>query len=189
MGPEKWEMGFKRGFSRLKCGPQDSSRMCRPLPPSLPSLLRRAAPITQNNMQWQTTWASSELVVKLLNAIGLDASFLYRAEITTVAWISTLTICPGPALLRFANNFAQLCKYLWCHKILSSLAQESAPRQCPELDFFSSSERARHYPWHRITIEGDGIIRWAPANEEGAHTRPRTTTAPRGNGVSQFTDY
>ena len=82
------------------------------LPPSLPSLLRRAAPITQNNMQWQTTWASSELVVKLLNAIGLDASFLYRAEITTVAWISTLTICPGPALLRFANNFAHLCKYL-----------------------------------------------------------------------------
>ena len=24
MGPEKLEMGFKRGFSRLKCGPQDS---------------------------------------------------------------------------------------------------------------------------------------------------------------------
>ena len=37
---------------------------------SFSSLLRRAAPITQNNMQWQTTWASSELVVKLLNATG-----------------------------------------------------------------------------------------------------------------------
>ena len=42
----------------------------------------------------------------------------------------------------------------------------------PRIGFFSSSERARHYPWHRITIEGDGIIRWAANEERGG--RPHT---------------
>ena len=48
----------------------------------------------------------------------------------------------------------------------------------PRIGFFSSSERARHYPWHRITIEGDGIIRWA-ANEEREERGEATHTLAR----------
>ena len=53
----------------------------------------------------------------------------------------------------------------------------------PRIGFFSSSERARHYPWHRITIEGDGIIRWEPTHALARRRRRRAEMAFRSSRI------